>query len=96
MEYAHFQTRAPYTLDQLKVAAGIGSRDDVGPGGRNICHFLVQDRTGSVRLQQVVNACTPAAPIGLAQLHQLEAGDPAQKVPRLGDDLLDVAKMAGV
>ena len=54
-------------------------------------HLSLGQAAGHLRLREIVRPRRPAAPVALAHLDQLQAGDALEQRPRLRADLLAVA-----
>ena len=65
-------------------------------GLRDVRHLPREQLLRHLGLGDVVNARAAAAPHGLRQFHELQAGDELEQLARLPRDLLPVAKVAGL
>src|SRR4051794_31759086 len=80
----------------LDRAAGVGGGHDLCAGAEQGARLAAPEVGGGVRLHEVVDARRAAADLPLRRLHELEAGDHAQEVARLGADALRVGEVARV
>ena len=85
--------RAPDSHGDLQHTAGIAHGDIVDPFG-DVRHLPFQQSTGHLRMGQIVHPCAAATAIGIRHLHQGEAGNALQQLPRLLSDPLSVGQMA--
>src|SRR5262245_55990502 len=80
----------------LEEAAGIPRGQDTRPALLDAGDLHPPQLLGHGRLGQIVDACTPAAELGVLDVHQREAGNAAEEGARLGTYFLAVDEMAGV
>jgi len=81
---------------QLYRASGISCRDHIGFQRLDETSFAISDGVGSVRLDEIVNACGTAADGGFRDLGKLEFGDFRKKGPRLRSHTLCVLQVARI
>ena len=80
----------------LHQAARVGGDQQLGAGGQHVRGLAVAELGRRLRVEQVVDAGRAAAELRLGDLPQLQPGDAAQQLARLGPDALGVGQVAGV
>src|SRR2546423_9432647 len=88
--------RAAERRAHLEQAARIRARVDLGLGREDVRGLALAERARRLRLDEVVDAGAAAADLLLGRLDELEAGDRAKQLARLGADALGVREVAGV
>ena len=81
---------------QLRQAADVATGHHIGSRGHYCPGLLLAESGGNLRLVNVVAAGTAAAELAVGNLHEFQARDRPQQLPRLGADLLRIGQMAGI
>src|SRR2546425_6457029 len=83
-------------LSDLHETAGIPRRHDRGPRLRDPRDLELQELARDPGLEDAVHPRASAAEVALRELHEPEAGDPPEELPRLLTHALAVGEVAGV
>src|SRR5438093_190572 len=80
----------------LHETAGIPRRDDRGSRLGDPRHLELEELARDPWLEDVVDSRAPAAEVALRELHEPEAGDPPEELPRLLAHALAVGEVTGI
>src|SRR3989441_8381907 len=96
MDDRDVQAARTSALSDLHETAGIPRRHDRGPRLRDPRDLELQELARDPGLEDAVHPRASAAEVALRELHEPEAGDPPEELPRLLTHALAVGKVAGV
>ena len=80
----------------LKVAPGVGGGEDRCAGADDVPDLADQELFGLLGLGDVVDASASAAPVGLREFDEFQAGDQFEQVAGLLGDLLSMRQVTGI
>src|SRR3989442_116551 len=96
MDDRDVQAARTSALSDLHETAGIPRRDNGGPRLRDPRQLELQELARDRGLEDAVHPRASAAEVALRELHEPEAGDPPEELPRLLTHALAVGEVAGV
>src|SRR2546425_1452201 len=96
MDDRDVQAARTSALSDLHETAGIPRRHDRGPRLRDPRDLELQELARDPGLEDAVHPRASAAEVALRELHEPEAGDPPEELPRLLTHALAVGEVAGV
>src|SRR5260370_25737141 len=96
MDDAEGEVFVPRAVDDLQQTGRVASGNDGRLGAADVPELALEQSSGHLRLNQVVDARATAAPSAFGQFNQRKMGNGAEHLSRLRRDFLTVAKVAGL